>query len=213
MAVAVALANGGSGEPCSVAITSATRAEGKSITALWLASIEALSGRKVLVIDADHRAGTIAHKLGAQVKSAPIDKHVDRATVAQLVQHDSATGIYFISAGQLAKLAANQFSVQPLRSVLSELKHEYDLVILDTPPLLATADGLMYCNAADHTIFICRWQCTPRGAAHASLERLRAAGACLTGVVVSMIRADKEPLYSDTIGQRDQLLLSSYYSG
>ena len=210
IAASIALA-AADGTSQSVALTSAVTQEGKSVISLWLATVVAAAGHRVLVIDCDHRAGTITSSLRG--KNGPGLRNLLQGSVNpdDVIQHDVKTGIHFIP----SDLAAGIFSAQPdidrLQAVLRELKQAYKLIILDTPPLLATSSALLYCSAADQAIFVCRWESTARGAVHASLARLRSARARLTGVVMSMVEPRNEVLYNTTLARRDQLMLKRYY--
>ena len=90
-----------------------------------------------------------------------------------------------------------------MRALLGELKRSYPLIVIDSPPLLGMSDALVYSRLADQTVFVCRWKDTSRVAVINCIERLRAAGANLTGVVLSMVDANAAIAYGGDYGQRD----------
>ena len=98
-----------------------------------------------------------------------------------------------------------------LRSVIGTLKQTYSLIIIDSPPLLAMTDGLVYGSIADQTVFVCRWQRASRKAITASLNRLQTFGARVSGIVVSMVDQNSPQAFGDDHNRREMKLISRLY--
>ncbi len=201
----------------SLAITSATGREGKTTSCLWLATALARSGQRVLLIDGDHRRGTIAEQLGAEQlgghTSAGIAELIGGAKAASdMVQHAKEFGFDFIAAGRPMSLAFGAAELRRLRALMRELTTSYDMVLIDTPPLLALSDALAYAHVVDRTMMMCLWRSTTRQAVAGSLERLEAAGATMLGICLTMVDGDRMPMFSDELRHADTKLLAGYYT-
>jgi polysaccharide biosynthesis transport protein len=179
----------------SVLITSATSQEGKSTICIWLAGALAQAGQSVLVIDGDHRKGAVQPGLPSQARPGLTDYLMARASLNDLLQQDEATGLHFIAAGTPMPRPFSHAEFTRLRGLISEAKQRYSLVIMDAPPSLAMAEALLYANVADQTVIACRWQRTSRAAVLFCIERLHAAGAVLTGIVLCMVDREQTPSY------------------
>jgi Mrp family chromosome partitioning ATPase len=71
-----------------------------------------------------------------------------------------------------------------MQSIISTLKESYDLVVVDSPPVMAVADARIMGRIVDSTIFVVRWDKTPRKVARAALDQLRRAHVTVAGVVL-----------------------------
>ncbi|GAA4488823.1 MULTISPECIES: GumC family protein [Gluconacetobacter] len=168
-----------------VAITSASAAEGKSSLAYWLATLARAGGQPALVIDGDHRESRQRRDI-APVQRGLSELLSGTASVADVVQHDTESGVDFIPAGAPGMFSFDTAEIARLRSLLKDIGRSYNLIIIDSPALQIMPDGLVYGAVADQTVFVCRWLQTSRTAILSSLEQLRSYGAQVAGVVVSM---------------------------
>ena len=195
----------------SVLITSAVPFEGKSTLAVWLATMVQQAGHSVLLIDGDHRCGTLMQEGAKLSKLGFSDLLSQRASISEVVQKDPMTAIDFISAGSQMTRPLGIDDVTRLRAVLSVLKQSYSLIIIDSPPLLAMSDGFAYSAAADQTIFVCRALQTSKQAVTNSLNLLRSYGANVVGIVVSMSDRKSTLTYGGEYSNRDLKLISRFY--
>lgn len=202
------------GQPLCLAITSAGPEEGKSTLALWMATIARRGGQKVLVIDADHRRGMLDQYLADGTTGRPSLGMSDLVTsgvpVADVIRTDPDTGFDYIPAGRTMQHAFSPVEIRRLRTILTELKRSYELVIIDCPPLLGLSDALVHANMADQVIFVCRWKSTAQRAVMACLERLEACGAPLAGVVATMVEDNAMDVMGYSYGNRDIKILSRF---
>ncbi len=197
--------------PRCVLVASAGALEGKTTLAVWLALTVRQGGQAVLVIDGDHRRGLLMQPAGAPAKRGLTDLLVGSAAPEEIIQTDEVTKLDFIAAGDAMSGPFGAEETARLRAAISVLKRSYSLIIIDSPPLLAMTDGLVLGNVADQTIFVCRWQQTSRKAVAASLERLHAYGARISGIVVSMVDANSTLAYGDDYSRREIGHISRLY--
>lgn len=208
LAAAIALADRGSDTSCAVVITSAMGQEGKSTLCYWLAEAAARDGQSVLLIDGDYR------KSAGKNQPEPAgftDVLAGRASFDSAIVRNGASAMDYLPAGLPRSHAFVRTELPALRALITEARRRYALVVIDAPPLLGMAEGLVYASVADQCVFVCRWQRTSRAAAVSCLRRLRAAGAHMTGIVLSMVDMDRMPLYSDEYDRRSMRMMKQYY--
>ena len=197
----------------SVVVTSATGEEGKSTICVWLAEAVAKTGQRSLLIDGDHRKGNLHRTLGKAARPGLTEWISGQAQMKDVVQTDEATGMDFIAAGAPMTRPFSQPELARLQAMLDRVKQQYGAVVIDTPPILAMADGLLFARLVDHTVLVCRWERTGRVAVQGCIDRLRTAGAKMSGVVLSMVDASSTARYGEGATRRDVKLLERYYGG
>jgi succinoglycan biosynthesis transport protein ExoP len=197
--------------PRSVLVTSASAEEGKTTLVVWLALTVRLGGQKVLVVDGDHRRGSLMRHMTGVTKLGLTDVLAGRAMLADVIQTDPDTKVDFIAAGKPMTNSFGTGDIMHLRAIMATLKTSYGLVIVDSPPLLAMTDGLVHASIVDQTIFICRWQSTSRRAVIGCVERLRAFGAQIPGIVISMVDQKSTLALGDDYSRREMKLINRLY--
>ena len=208
LGAAIALANTTPGSSTAVAVTSAVGQEGKSTLCYWLAEISAREGRSVLLVDGDYR------KSAAIPRNDPpgfTDLLSGQASLDSVIVKNGAGPMHFIPAGRPRAGTYLGPDLERLRVLINEMKRRYSLVVIDAPPLMGMSEALVYASVSDQTVFVCRWQDTSRAAAASCLDRLRAAGANVTGVVLSQVDMNRVPLYSEEYDRKSLRKMRQYY--
>lgn len=167
-----------------VAITSAVPGEGKTTSAIALWRSAASSGMRVLLIDGDARrraatrefAGSAAIGLGDVLGGRPVADALieDRATGAHLLpQRSDGTGL--------------AIETQALAGLLGRLRTSYDLILIDTPPVLAVDEARVIASLADGVVFLMQWRKTAANAAAKALKQLDDVHANIIGVALTQV--------------------------
>ncbi len=177
--------------PRIVAITAARPGEGKTTLTLGLATSAAASGLRALVVDCDIRQPSFDAEFGLGGALGLTDYLADRATLAQVIHHQSELNLDVIPAGSIALDALSLFISPRMTALMDELRALYGLVVLDLPPTFALAETKVLARAADATLFCVRWGDTPRQTAAASLALLVDADVRLIGAVLTRVDAVK----------------------
>ena len=176
-------------------VTSAAPAEGKSTTAVYLAMAHAQQGRRPLLIDGDMRRPSVHRRFGisnAAGLSTILTSGGEWRSV--IVRQDAAPNLDILLAGPPLRRASDLVGAG-LSSLLEEAAGEYDLVVLDSPPLLGFPEPLQMAADVDGVLMVALAGRTNRkalGSAVATLKRLRAN---IVGVVLNEVRSDSSDGY------------------
>jgi capsular exopolysaccharide synthesis family protein len=170
------------GLPRAFMVTSAKAAEGKSSTALALAHHFAKLGKRVLLIDADLRKPSFRGRADQKGLTSLL------TTDEPLAGNVAATrysGLYLLQCGPEPPNPAALLSGPRLRAIIAEAEAQYDLVIVDSPPLLALADAPLIASAVVSTVLVVESGRTRTSAAVEAIHRLTAAGGNILGVTLT----------------------------
>jgi succinoglycan biosynthesis transport protein ExoP len=174
----------------SVLMTSASPSEGKSTVAAHLAATHAGQGRRTLLIDGDLRRPSV-HRLF----QAPNSVGLSNVLLEQiswrdaLIRLDEPKGLDLLPAGPSTRRASDLIGAG-LAEVIEEAAREYDLVVLDAPPLLGFAEPLQMATAVDGVIVVARAGDTSRKALSSVVTTLARLRANLVGVVLNEVHRE-----------------------
>lgn len=184
------------GEPVQVvAVTSALPGEGKTTTAVCLSRVAALQGLKVIVLDCDLRRRAVNRLLKEEPKVGLLEVLVGQATLQQAVNVDKDTGAHFLPLAHSAFTPKDVFGTTAMDRLLEELRARYDLIILDTAPVLPVADTRVLAPKADTVVFLARWRKTPQHAIEAAFRLFDGAGANIGGVALTQVDMREQAKY------------------
>jgi capsular exopolysaccharide synthesis family protein len=172
-------------EPRSVLFTSALPGEGKSTLALSLAMVNAEQGKRTLLIDADLRQPTIEKlvRMEPDAGLAEVLAHRSHWSTATR-QVPGRPNLSILGTGLPLPLALALIGPQ-MRGILTQAAKEFDLVVLDSPPLLGCAESLELAAAAEVTVLTVRSGQTPMKALRGAVEILRRVNAPIAGIVLN----------------------------
>ena len=174
-----------------ILVTSPGAGDGKSTTASNLAISLAHAGRKVLLVDADLRRPTL-HAIFATGRDRGLP-HVlkDILPLHRAVRPTLVENLDLLTAGPEVSNPAELLASPHLASALKEMRQAYDVVIVDSSPLLAVADPSILAQAADGILLVVRTTATRRQDVERTVELLRALGAPVLGAVINGITQDE----------------------
>jgi capsular exopolysaccharide synthesis family protein len=173
-----------------VQITSSVPEEGKTSLALSLARVVAAAGKKVIIVDGDLRRSSIGKKIGLSGAHKGLSDLVvaGDADLSEFILRDEKGNVDYLPTGTAKYANATDiFSSHRMAEIINLLKSRYDLVVVDTPPIMAVADARILGRVVDKTIFIVRWDKTPRKVAKAAVDLLRRADVSIAGVVLQQV--------------------------
>ena len=138
--------------------TSTTPGQGKSFISRNVASILAMAGKKLLLIDADIRKGTLSRNFGQAFGLTTFlsDEHTQ---IDEIIQKDHLTkGVDFIPAGNIPPNPSELLMSKRFEEMITALRERYDHIIIDSTPLFSVADASITSRVADITLFVIRAQ-------------------------------------------------------
>lgn len=194
--------------PQCIAVTSSLSQEGKSTVAASLAASMAATGRSVLLVECDLHRPSLARRLGVSSDpglSAYLTHEAEPADTLRVIGPvagasngsgpSSATGFVCIPAGRSAGDASEVLSSKRFRDFLTEVRGAYDVIMLDTAPLLSIADTIEMLSLADAVLFCVRSGETTRDQVRAADSVLRRLSSKPTGVVITGVTSREEGDY------------------
>lgn len=174
--------------------TSAEAKEGKSTIALSVARQQALSGRRVVLVEVDFIRPCIADMAGVSLGPGLKELLAGSADVADVIQSDTSAGAHIIVAG--GGHTVNGDKAGDLGRVLASLRDIYDVVILDAPPVLGLVDTNIFATVADATLMIVRWGKTRRQVFRYALSDITKFGGRVNAIILSQVDTRRQAYYS-----------------
>ncbi len=170
-------------------VTSAAPGEGKTLTAANLAVTLAYDGLRVLLVDCDIRRPRV-HGL-FQLPRAPGLMELLKASsdpdtpTPRAIRETPVARLSVLTCGALPVNASNLLSGTRMRVLLAELQEQFDIIVLDTPPVLATADASIVASLTDGVLLVVRAGHTDKNAAQRAYQQLANVGARVIGTVLN----------------------------
>lgn len=200
--------------PKTIMVTSSVPLEGKSTIASCLAYNQAATGSKVLLIDADMRRPTIHQNSGMDRGPGLVGLLEEGATFDEVVVQYEDTNLFIIPAGRKNSYdSEGLINSASMKQLLQLAAHNYDLIVIDTPPVMACSDARILCDKVDATVFVVRWDSTKLAVVRTALEQLSSSGARFAGVFLSMVDLKNYSTYDYGDAGAYSGELAHYYAG
>lgn len=178
-----------------VAITSALPGEGKTTTSVCLARSSSLQGLRTIIVDCDLRRRTVNRLLKSEPEIGLLEVLSGEATLDAAITIDEASGATVLPLARTSFTPKDVFGTPAMDRLLSELRERFDLVILDTAPLLPIADTRVLAPKADVVVFLARWRKTPQHAVEAAFRLLTGSSAHVAGVALTQMDMKQQSKY------------------
>lgn len=198
--------------PKVVLVTSSIPSEGKTILSTSLARSVARSGAKALLIDCDLRRPGVSKLLNATEGPTLLDLFDGTGTPESVIQVDRTSSMHYVAAKTGTTNPQDLLGSQQMRNFLERMRPHYDLIVLDSPPVLAVSDAVILSHVVDRTLFVIRWEKTPRAVALGALKALRTNGGAIAGAVLSRVNVKKHASFGYGDSAYHYHKYSEYYS-
>ncbi len=181
-------------------VTSSTSGEGKTTVAANLARLLARSGLRVALVDADDQGGGLQQLMGQKNQPGVLDYLRGSNGMDQVIYPTGCEGLFFMPAGTHNAQSEGLFLRPKLAELLSLLRQNYDFVILDGPPVLASDDAAMLVPHADTVVLITRPFFTRSRHVRQALDMLYQRKARNVNIIMNRARPDDLAGHQDMRG-------------
>ena len=181
-----------------VTLTSSLPDEGKTSLCLSLGRMSAMSGARTLVIDGDFRRRQLTEAAGMNPEIGFVEYLFGEGQLSDAIQRDSKTDLDVLALSLNGHAPHDVFGTNAYDELIEELRTMYDLVLIDTGPVLLMAEARIVASKSDKTILLVRWRHSKRPAVKKSIRILKDFQADLLGVTLNMVdftrrRHNQEP--------------------
>ena len=191
-----------------VAITSALPDEGKTTISACLARVAAMSGQRVVVVDCDLRKQSINDVLDVESDTGILQVLAGEVPWRAAIIRDESTDAHILPVATSGFTPRDVFGSEAMKKLLTELRANYDLVVLDCAPILAIAETRIVVQHADAVVLVARAGRSATGAVRSAIMQTEAAGGKVLGVALNCVLPHWQS-YSDSLYFYDS---KSYYS-
>jgi polysaccharide biosynthesis transport protein len=172
--------------PNKILISSAIEGEGKTWTAVHVASVFAQTGARTLLIDADLRRAQCHETLSQENKVGLSEVLVGLLEAEEAISHLADRKLYLLSAGSQVPNPAELLTSSRMLEVLTSLSEEYQYIFIDSAPLMYASDTIGIATMVDGVVLVAGFD-TPKQHVKRAAERLFLAGANILGVVLNRV--------------------------
>ena len=158
--------------PKVIHVTSARPGEGKTTIAMSLAISAALSGLKVVLVDADLRHPSVSRFFKLEQEKGLVDLLTNIAGNEESMFRKE--GLMVIPAGSKTLNPSDVLSSERMKLLVTHLKENFDYVVMDSPPVGPVVDSIIIGNLADKSIFVVQWASTPRDLVETCVKKMSA---------------------------------------
>jgi exopolysaccharide transport family protein len=198
-------------KPKVVVVTSAVPNEGKTTISVSLGRIAAQSGLKVLIIDGDLRRPAVASTMGLESRSGGlVEALLGTHPLDQCLVKDPMSDAVILPCGTKPKNPSDMLGSQAFRALLENFTSVFDLVVIDSAPVLPVNDTKILSQLADSVLFVVRWEKTPREGAANAVRALNDVHAPVAGIALA--RADMARFQQYSYGYQDYYYYNKYYT-
>lgn len=179
----------------SMIVTSSGPAEGKSTTTANLSVVIAQQGKRVLLIDADLRKPTVHYTFRTENHIGLSNVLTRQSSLEEAVTATAQDKLWVLPSGPIPPNPSELLGSKGMKTLLEQAKDEYDVIIIDTPPVLAVTDAQVLANLADGVVLVVSSGKTEMDAAKKAKELLESAKAKILGVVLNNKKVQDSQYY------------------
>lgn len=177
-------------------VTSLAPSAGKSTISTNLAATFATQGKRVLLVDTDMRKPTI-HKILKMRNNEGLSTLITskEATIFDYIEKTEFENMYVLTSGATPPNPAELISSKRMEQLIEEMEQAFDLVIFDTPPVLAVADSQIMAGKVDGTLFVLRKGVDTKEQIQSANERMESVNANVLGAIYNRIEPSDDAYY------------------
>lgn len=176
-----------------ILVTSTLPQEGKTFSAIGMGIVMAQTGKRVLLVDADKRRPSLgkAFSLGSQAENLGLSSLVMKRVPAEsVIFKTSIENLSVLPAGPKPPNPSELLSSQSMKETLEKLRSEFDMLIIDTPPILGLPDTLSLASMVDGCLFVIRYSKTSYKSILRAKEAIRMVKGRILGAILNMVKPE-----------------------
>lgn len=185
-----------SGGPQMFVVTSALPVEGKSTTTINLAIALADAGSRVALVDADLRRPSVSRYIGIEGAAGLTTVLIGRATLEDVIQPWGNGKLHVLPSGQVPPNPSELLGSKAMAQLLTQLAATYDVVLIDTPPLLPVTDAAILARLTSGALMVVSANKLHRNQLRESIGSLDAVGARILGIVLNRVERKQSDAYT-----------------
>ncbi len=179
-----------------ILFTSAVPREGKSITCTNVAITFAMTGQRVVVVDADLRKPRISECLGIETQEGLSECLVGLKELDEVIQSSKNYGIDFIPSGNIPPNPSELLGFPSMKKLIEKLRERYDYVFIDMPPVTVVTDVSVVSKYTDGVVLVAREKYTKHDMIEAAIGALQFAKARIIGMIINDVHVSRHAGYS-----------------
>lgn len=183
------------GDTRSIVITSSRMAEGKSTTISNLAVAYAQASKNVLLVDADLRKPILHRIFGVSNRSGLTSVLSHQDTLQETIRSTPIDNLSLLTSGQVPPNPAEMLASKRMAELIEDMERRFDMVLFDTPPLLAVTDAQLVASRADGVILVVESGKVKKDMVLKAKQALEHAQARILGVVLNNVARSKKDSY------------------
>lgn len=176
-----------------ILITSTRGGEGKTTLITNLALVLAEAGRRILLVDADLRGPAMDRVFGIKCQTGLSNVLNGDMNWVHALQHTDVERLDVLPSGPIAANPSEFLSKPTLKAILEGAKEQYDVVLVDSPPVGLVSDAQILASLCNHTVFVVRAGVSSRHSCQEAMDRLACVGVRVLGVVVNDASEHRHP--------------------
>lgn len=181
--------------PKVIQVTSSVPQEGKTTLAVSFAAALVQNGLKAVLVDLDMRHPSVKREVDVAQEGMLIEYMTGECGLEELITTDPKSGVDVIGVRRTPPNPPRLLGSQRMRELMEVLRERYDVVILDSTPVLGVSDSKLTMELADSVLFVVRWEKTTRDTAGDAFKELKGVGAEIGGVVITQVDIDRHAQY------------------
>ncbi|WKK69130.1 CpsD/CapB family tyrosine-protein kinase [Brochothrix thermosphacta] len=178
-----------------ILITSPTPSSGKSVVSSNLAVSYAQQDKKVLIIDGDLRKATQHYQFKADPYRGLSSLLIGKLSIADAIQETFVPNLSVLTSGPMPPNPAELLSINKLDTLMDEFKKIFDIIIIDTPPVVNLTDAVVISRVADGIILVVRANHTQKNEVSRSVEILKTTNKKLFGTILNDAKHEVSDYY------------------
>ena len=178
-----------------IVIVSAGAGEGKSTTAINLATVFAQAGSRVLIVDSDLRRPTL-HKLFKVTNNLGLTNYLlKQNTLAEIVQTTGVPNLDFMASGKLPNSSIGILGSTQMKQMIAELKQRYDFIFFESPPILGVSDASIIASEVDVVMQVIQYRRYPQPMTVRAKQMIEKVGGNFVGIILNNINMSQDEGY------------------